>query len=127
MDVLALDRDYAVEGKIGSRSLQPYEYGQYITPQGARQNVLFWHLVNGEPNRYAEQEQGWRAGLKGRLERLPLLIKDFKEFGLNQKNEQMFIRISSFTPVKSFLSDPGNEKIFNALEETGIFKDRKWK
>jgi hypothetical protein len=104
------DRDYAVSGKIGNRSLQPYEYGQYITPQGARQNVIFWHLVNGQPNRYADQEQGWRAGLKGRLERLPLLMKDLKEFGLNQKNEQMFIRVSSFIPTKNLLNDSSNEK-----------------
>lgn len=121
------DRDYAVAGKIGSRSLQPYEYGQYITPRGDHQNVLFWHLVNGEPNRYADQEQGWRAGLKGRLERLPLLMKDLKEFGLNQKNEQMFIRVSTFMPIKNLLSDPAHEKIFNRLEEIGIFKDKNWK
>lgn len=121
------DRDYGVEGKVGSRALQPYEFGQYITPQGARQNVIFWHLVNGRPNRYQSQEQGWRAGLKGRLERLPLLIKDFKEFGLNQKNEQMFIRVSTFLPVKNLINDPANEKIFNALEEIGIFEDKTWK
>jgi hypothetical protein len=121
------DRDYGVAGKVGSRSLRPYEYGQYITPQSARQNVLFWHLVNGQPNRYADQEQGWRAGLKGRIERFPLLVKDFKEFGVNQKNEQMFIRMSTFLPVKNLLSDPANEKIFNALEEIGIFEDKAWK
>jgi hypothetical protein len=121
------ERDYAVAGKIGSRSLQPYEYGQYITPQGTQQNVLFWHLVNGQPNRYTDQEQGWRAGLKGRLERVPLLMKDLKEFGLNQKNEQMFIRVSTFMPIKNLLSDPAHEKIFNALEATGIFQDKNWK
>ena len=120
------ERDYAVSKKVGNRSLLPYEYGQYVTPQGARQNVIFWHLVNGQPNRYAAQEQGWRAGLKGRIERLPLLIKDFKQFGINQKNEQMFIRLSTFAPIENLLNDPANKKIFDAFEDLGIFQDKSW-
>ena len=64
------ERVYSVPGKIGERELLPYESGQYIVPNGGKQNVAFWHLVNGEPNRYEEQEAGWRNGLLGRLERL---------------------------------------------------------
>jgi hypothetical protein len=61
------ERIYSVPGKIGERELLPYESGQYIVPNGGKQNVAFWHLVNGEPNRYEEQEAGWRNGLLGRL------------------------------------------------------------
>jgi hypothetical protein len=96
-------------------------------PNGGRQNVAFWHLVNGEPNRYEEQELGWRNGLIGRLERLPLVWKDIRTYGLNQKNEQMFIRISSNARIEELLADPANWPLFNALGRLGIYQDSPWK
>jgi hypothetical protein len=39
----------------------------------------------------------------------------------------MFIRVSTFLPVKTLLADPANEKIFNALEKIGIFQNQAWK
>jgi len=121
------ERLYAVPGRIGERELLPYEMGQYIVPQGGRQNVAFWHLVNGEPNRYEDQEAGWRNGLIGRLERLPLVWKDIRTYGFNQKNEQMFIRISSGARVEELLADPANAGLWNALSRLGVYKDSPWK
>jgi hypothetical protein len=121
------ERIYSVPGKIGERELLPYESGQYIVPNGGKQNVAFWHLVNGEPNRYEEQEAGWRNGLLGRLERLPLVWKDIRAYGINQKNEQMFVRISSGQRVEELIADPANGGLFEALTRLGIFKDSPWK
>ena len=121
------ERRYAVAAKVGGRALVPYEYGQYLVPSGGRQNVAFWHLVNGQPNRYEEQNAGWRDGLIGRIERLPLLWKDIRAYGLNQKSEQMFIRISTNLPIEQFLADPANRELLQALEGVGIFADREWK
>jgi hypothetical protein len=121
------ERIYSVPGKIGERELLPYESGQYIVPNGGKQNVAFWHLVNGEPNRYEDQEAGWRNGLLGRLERLPLVWKDIRTYGLNQKNEQMFVRISSGSRVEDLMADPANGGLFNALTQLGIYADQKWK
>jgi hypothetical protein len=121
------ERVYSVPGKIGERELLPYESGQYIVPNGGKQNVAFWHLVNGEPNRYEEQEAGWRNGLLGRLERLPLVWKDIRTYGLNQKNEQMFVRISSGSRVEDLMADNANGGLFNALTQLGIYADQKWK
>ena len=121
------ERIYSVPGKIGERELLPYESGQYIVPNGGKQNVAFWHLVNGEPNRYEEQEAGWRNGLLGRLERLPLVWKDIRAYGLNQKNEQMFVRISSNARIEDLFADPANGGLFEALTRLGIFKDSPWK
>jgi hypothetical protein len=121
------ERVYSVPGKIGERELLPYESGQYIVPNGGKQNVAFWHLVNGEPNRYEEQEAGWRNGLFGRLERLPLVWKDIRTYGLNQKNEQMFVRISSNARIEDMMADPANGGLFEALTRLGIFKDSPWK
>jgi hypothetical protein len=121
------ERLYAVAGKAGNRELLPYELGQYIVPQGGKQNVAFWHLVNGEPNRYENQEAGWRNGLIGRLERLPLAWKDIRTYGINQKNEQMFIRISSEQRIEELFADPANGALFESLSRLGIYKDSPWK
>ena len=121
------ERVYSVPGKIGERELLPYESGQYIVPNGGKQNVAFWHLVNGEPNRYEDQEAGWRNGLLGRLERLPLVWKDIRTYGLNQKNEQMFVRISSNARIEDLFADPANGGLFEALTRLGMFKDSPWK
>jgi hypothetical protein len=121
------ERVYSVPGRVGERELLPYELGQYIVPNGGKQNVAFWHLVNGEPNRYEEQEAGWRNGLLGRLERLPLVWKDIRTYGLNQKNEQMFVRISSNARIEDLFADSANGGLFEALTRLGIFKDSPWK
>ncbi len=121
------ERVYSVPGRVGGRELLPYELGQYIVPNGGKQNVAFWHLVNGEPNRYEDQEAGWRNGLTGRLERLPLVWKDIRTYGLNQKNEQMFIRISSGARIEDLFADPANGALFEALTRLGIYKDSPWK
>jgi hypothetical protein len=121
------EREYSVDSKVGTRALKPYEYGQYAMPQGGKQNVVFWHLVNGEPHRYQGQQIGWRDGLVGRIERMPLVLKDFRKYGLNQKNEQMFIRVSSFYPIKDLLTDSANEPLFTAFEKLGIFQGTEWK
>ena len=121
------ERRYAVAAQVSGRALVPYEYGQYLVPSGGRQNVAFWHLVNGQPNRYEEQNAGWRDGLIGRIERLPLLWKDIRAYGLNQKSEQMFIRLSSNLPIDQILADPANRDLLQALEGVGIFADREWR
>jgi hypothetical protein len=121
------ERAYAVPGRVGERDLLPYEFGQYIIPNGGKQNVAFWHLVNGEPNRYEEQQAGWRNGLIGRLERLPLVWKDILAYGINQKNEQMFIRISSGQGIEEMMADPANAPLFESLSRLGIYKDSPWK
>jgi len=121
------ERLHAVPGRAGARELLPYELGQYIVPNGGKQNVAFWHLVNGEPNRYQDQQAGWRDGLIGRLERLPLVWKDIRAYGINQKNEQMFVRISSGQRIEELMADPANVGLWQALAPLGIYADRKWK
>lgn len=121
------DRQFAVAGRVSGRELIPYEYGQYLVPQGGLQNVAFWHLVNGEPNRYEAQVAGWRDGLIGRLERLPLLWKDIRLYGLNQKSEQMFIRISSTTGIPEILNDPAAAGLLRGMSRLGIFAEERWR
>lgn len=122
-----LERDYAQSAKVNDRALLPYEHGLYRSPNGQNIHAIFWHLVNGEPNRYDEQEAGWRNGLAGRIERASLVAKDFKERGLDQRREQMFVRISSNKTPKELLADPDARFLLSRLGKLGIYEDEKWK
>lgn len=121
-----LDRSHAVAGAVDRRELLPYEYGEYRTPAGVRIQAMFWHLVNGRPNRYEEQELGWRTGFEGRIDRLRLVAKDVRDRGLNQKAEQMFVRLSSNRAPADLMKDPDFRRLLNELARVGIFADESW-
>lgn len=121
------NRTYANPALVGDRRLRPYEWGEYAPPSGGKIQAMFWHLVNGEPNRYEEQEVGWRHGLEGRVERARLVMKDVRERGLNQKAEQMFVRLSSNRRPEELLRDPDFARLLNDLSRLGIFADESWR
>ena len=120
-------RAYSVPGKVGKRELRPYEWGEYRTPGGALMQAMFWHLVDGVPNRYEEQQVGWRGGLEGRIERSKLVIKDIQARGLNQRAEQMFVRLSSNKKPEELLADPDARWLLDQLGKLGIFQDESWR
>lgn len=121
------ERTYANVALVADRHLHPYEWGEYAPPSGGKIQAMFWHLVNGEPNRYEDQEVGWRHGLEGRLERAKLVMKDVRERGLNQKAEQMFIRLSSNRRPEELLRDPDFVRLIKDLAPLGIFADETWR
>lgn len=120
------ERAFAQPGKVGVRALHPYEWGEYVAPSGMRIQAMFWHMVNGEPNRYEDQQVGWRAGIAGRVERAELVLKDIRERGLNQRAEQMFIRLSSNKRPAELLANPDARWLLGQLGALGIFTDQKW-
>lgn len=79
-----LDREYGIPFNSGETKFQPAEFGVY-EKDGTEQNVYFWHLVGGEAFGY-EQQGGHNI--------LAALI-DVKNYGLNLRQEQFFIRLSS--------------------------------
>ena len=117
---------YSQPGMASGRELLPYEYGVYSKDR-YRTSVMFWHLVQGEPQHYEAQQEGWRNGITGRLERLPLVLSDMKKYGLNQKREQLFIRISSNKPIPSLMDDPAFDNLLRSVSGLGIFKDSAWR
>ena len=122
-----LNRAHGVAGKVGKRELRPYEWGEYRTPSGTSIQAMFWHLVDGEPNRYEAQEVGWRHGIEGRIERSKLVIKDIQARGLNQRAEQMFVRLSSNKKPEELLADPDARWLLDQLGKLGIFTDETWR
>jgi hypothetical protein len=121
------NRAYSVAGKVGQRELRPYEWGEYRTPAGGTLQAMFWHLVDGRPNRYEEQKVGWRDGIAGRIERAELVYQDIKARGLNQRAEQMFVRLSSNKTPEELLKDPDARWLLDQLSGLGIFADQPWR
>ncbi len=121
-------REYGVsERKIEGRELHPYEFGIY-SKDGITQPVIFWHLVNGTPFAYQKQKTGWKEGLAGAIDRVGVRIEDFKRFGLNQRREQMFIRISfPNQDMEKVWANPDFQKLLLSVDRLGIFKDTPWK
>lgn len=122
-----LERKNAVTGSIGGRALLPYEYGVYELGE-RRTPVMFWHLINGVPNSYEGQKLGWTSGWAGKFERWDFVVKDLKTYGLNQKQEQVFIRISIWgKPISEAFDDDDVIRLMHAIEGLGIYKDRPWR
>lgn len=121
-------REYSVAEKtIRGRELLPFEYGVY-SKDGTVQPVIFWHLVNGVPFIYKTQKQGWNDGLQGAIDRFDVRMEDFKRLGLNQRREQMFIRISF--PNQNWdevWANPDFRDFLLAIAPLGFFKDQPWR
>jgi hypothetical protein len=118
---------------IAGKKLKPLEYGEYLSPVfnspptgRVLHRVLFWHLVGGEINSYENQKTGFRSGLFGRLDRLPLFLKDIRKYGLNQRREQMFIRLEIPRPIDELENDRDFANLLEALRPLGIFDGDSW-
>jgi len=99
-----LERNQGVERSLDGGVLKPMETGLF-EQNNQRVHVIFWHLVGGTPMQY--DLVGWTNGLVGRIQRLPTLLDDFSKFGLDQRKEQLVIRLSSNESFEDLWSDPG--------------------
>ncbi len=109
------ERSQDVEKNLAGGTLKPMETGTY-KKDGQSVHVIFWHLVGGVPMSY--DLVGWENGLAGRIERLPVLVEDFKRFGLDQRKEQLVIRLSSVESFEQLWSEPGFIKFMNQFSRT---------
>lgn len=118
-------RDYSVPTRVGDLKLLPAECGVYSI-NNHTSYVEFWHLVNGLPNRYENQQTGWRTGFAGRIERLPLVLEDMRKYGINMKREQLFVRISANKPFARFQDDPDFVLLMKSMAGLGIVDGAGW-
>lgn len=104
-----LDREYAMPLVCNGYEFKPAEFGVY-EKDGSAQNVYFWHLVGGEPFGYNQE---------GTPNILAALL-DVKEYGLNLREEQFFIRLSSNKKIDELEQTPGFEEISASLHKIGL-------
>ena len=108
-----LDRKYCIPFQNEETPFQPAEFGIY-EKDGSTQNVYFWHLVGGEAFGY-EQEGGHN---------IFAALLDIKKYGLNLRNEQFFIRLSSNKKIEELKKIGGFNQILDSLNKIGLAKDR---
>jgi len=106
-----LDRKYCIPFQNEETPFQPAEFGIY-EKDGSSQNVYFWHLVGGEAFGY-EQEGGHN---------IFAALLDIKKYGLNLRNEQFFIRLSSNKKIEELKKVGGFNQILDSLKEIGLAK-----
>ena len=102
-------REYSIPFKHGEVQFQPAEFGIYAK-NDSPQNVYFWHLVGGQAFSYMQE---------GAPNILGALI-DIKHHGLNLRQEQFFIRLSSNEPLEALRKKAGFSKILDSLSAIGL-------
>ena len=108
-----LDREYSIPFKHGDIEFQPVEYGIY-EKDGSSQNVYFWHLVGGEAFGYKQQDG----------HNIFAALIDVKNHGLNLREEQFFIRISSNRKIDELSELDGFSEILDSLVEIDLAKTK---
>jgi len=105
------DKEYGVQMTSEGTQLHPAEFRSFTMPRsGSTSYVYYWHTVGDTlyVNRLKE------AGQFDRLDP----IKTVFRFGLDQMQEQFFVRISSNKPFYDlFKSDPGMRQLLSELTE----------
>tara|TARA_B100000989_G_C19460832_1_gene436127 strand:- start:249 stop:962 length:714 start_codon:yes stop_codon:yes gene_type:complete len=107
-------RDYNIQKSINDTPLKPFEYGSFEKDETS-ENVFFWHLVGDQAYTYDQEN----------LHNLFAIFKDIKTFGLNQKKEQYFIRISSNLPLNTLWKDPGFQDLMKHIANLGLYASSK--
>lgn len=104
-----LDRKYAIPLVCDGYNFKPAEFGIY-EKDGLAQNIYFWHLVGGEPFSYKQE---------GAPNILAALL-DVKEYGINLREEQFFIRFSSNRTIEELEKMSGFKQISASLHKIGL-------
>ncbi len=105
------DREYGIPFNNQATEFEPAEFGVY-EKNGSAQNVYFWHLVGGEAFSY--KQQGGHNIFAALL--------DIKKYGLNLRDEQFFIRLSSNKTIDQLKEIEGFDAILDSLNKVGLAK-----
>lgn len=103
------DRESNVTKAVGGSTIKPAEFGVYEIETN-RQHVLFWHLVGDRLHTY--EQQGMHS--------LSAAFLDSFQYGLNQRQEQYFIRVSSNRPFNEIWDDPGIQQLMSDIAALGL-------
>ncbi len=102
-------REYSIPFEHGDAHFQPAEYGAY-EKNGNAQQVHFWHLVGGAAFGYKQQDGHNILGA----------LIDIKHHGLDLRQEQFFIRLSSNKSLEKLKKIADFGKILDSLSAIGL-------
>lgn len=92
--------------------LQPAQRRVFISPTNVRENVVFWHLINGRAFDFGERFTGFTHPGKW--------IRDTLSYAALGSEEQYFIRLTSDRPFEELRGDVGWEELLLALAKLGL-------
>ncbi len=100
--------------KAGDQRLLPARWRLFRPPVGggAKQYVLYWHLVGGDLYDYGD-------GFNQRPDPLQWW-RDTVHYALKGSSEQYFIRIMSAQPLEDLQGDAGFQEVLRALAKLGL-------
>ncbi|MDD3179529.1 MAG: exosortase-associated EpsI family protein [Opitutaceae bacterium] len=93
-------------------ALRAGQVREFLSPQGDREYVIYWHLVGNRLYDYGE-----------RLNARPSAVKwwrDTVRYALSGSEAQYFIRLTSNRPFAELAGDPGWEELVCALAKLGL-------
>ncbi|MBI5425336.1 MAG: exosortase-associated EpsI family protein [Opitutae bacterium] len=96
----------------GSAKLQPTQRRVFVSPVNGREDVAFWHLVNGRAFDFGERFTLFTHPGKW--------IRDTASYAALGSGEQYFVRLTSNRPFEEFKGDPGWVKLLGALARLGL-------
>ncbi len=102
-------RESDVRKEVRNVDLKPGEFGVYEIRDHV-QHVLFWHLVGNRVYGYEQHDSHNRFAT----------LQDMMQFGLNQRQEQYFIRVSSNRPFEEIWDDPGFAQLMEDIAALGL-------
>ena len=85
---------------------------EFLSPEGRREYVIYWHLVGDKLYDYGE-----------RLNARPSAVKwwrDTLRYAFSGGEAQYFIRLTSDRPFEELAGDPGWEELLGALAKLGL-------
>jgi len=100
--------DTHFQRKLFGATLAEAQYREFDL-SGHREHLVYWHIVNGYSVTYNAD------GLPGPFS----MLADLKKYGLHQKGEQYFIRISSPTDLDTLWHDDGFQEILELIAPLG--------
>ncbi|MGB0369894.1 MAG: exosortase-associated EpsI family protein [Opitutales bacterium] len=102
----SIKREHQIDlDKVFVADAHPAEF-RVFEKQGQTQSVTFWHIVGDQI--YAN-EQSRYGQISGNF------LKTLTQFGINQKREQFFVRISSNRDIRDLLKDPSTLPLLQDL------------
>lgn len=111
-------REHAVALRAGDRPMLPAEVGTF-EKSGSVQHVMFWHLVGGRPITF--DQIGWDERWPARIKRGLSFLTNLARFGLDQRSDQCFVRITFNQPVRDALRNEEFQQLVRQLAPLGIF------
>ena len=106
----ARSRAVVLPGSDGE-PLKPAETGVYSFPNRTTLHVAFWHLVGGRAYSYGPDEAAAT---------IFATFTDLRTFGLNQRQEQFFIRLASNKPLENVWSNRAFHPLLASIEGLGV-------